>query len=131
MKPASTSIKILPAFSCKLYHKPTRFETCIFRSLIPCTFAVANYTTNQLGLKHAIHIRFICNLIGCKLYHKPTRFETTLNSNIISNTQFVANYTTNQLGLKPHISYYLRDCVSGCKLYHKPTRFETDCFVSY
>ena len=90
---------------CKLYHKPTRFET--------------------IGSG-----RILYQNLGCKLYHKPTRFETAcqifytprdelqiipqtnsvwnLFRSISCNTLAkVANYTTNQLGLKLLLFKYL------------------------
>ena len=115
---------------CKLYHKPTRFETdyvCAFGSdkkklqIIPQTNSVwnfyvwivckltehvANYTTNQLGLK-------LCNC-RCDISY-----------------YYVANYTTNQLGLKLKSCFSIKFRIKSCKLYHKPTRFETHTISNY
>ncbi len=60
--------------SCKLYHKSTRFETEYLYAQIQRK-CVANYTTNQLGLKQK-------------------------NTHSQNQPLLVANYTTNQLGLK-------------------------------
>ena len=62
--------------SCKLYHNPTWFETKIGDISTPTSAKVANYTTIQLGLKHADNAYFPSVLESCKLYHNPTWFET-------------------------------------------------------
>ena len=111
--------------SCKLYHKPTRFET-LFKAFFPSANTVANYTTNQLGLKRKaqelgslVHkvANYTTNQLGLK-HHIATSRLTLLDC--------VANYTANQLGLKPSKIYRWKSRGSlCCKLYHKPTRFET------
>ena len=89
-----------------------------------CFFGVANYTTNQLGLKLPLPLfliyelfvaNYTTNQLGLKLamvfpYQKPPK---------------VANYTTNQLDLKQHFTTNPERFFPCCKLYHKPTRFET------
>ena len=116
--------------SCKLYHKPTRFETVMNHNQDPVMNHVANYTTNQLGLKpmiiagNSIKGLFVANYttnqlglkpqnhalkpqiyLCCKLYHKPTRFETPYTQYHLALKYQVANYTTNQLGLKHRYNY--------------------------
>ena len=54
LKLSLSSFSFSSKICCKLYHKPTRFETNMYFVSAIELDKVANYTTNQLGLKQEV-----------------------------------------------------------------------------